>query len=69
MIDTLAKANRSVLMAQWGEVAEEHGGDVFGWWPWAERDGRFRVCVVGGENGEITPAYIKNSRHIISYFI
>ena len=32
VIDTLAEANGSVLAAQWGEAAEEHGGDVVGVW-------------------------------------
>ena len=30
VIDTLAKTNGLVLTAQWGDVAEEHGGDVGG---------------------------------------
>jgi hypothetical protein len=28
VIDTLDEANGSVLVAQWGEAAKEHGGDV-----------------------------------------
>ena len=43
VIDTLAEANGSVLAAQWGEAAKEHGGDVFGWWPRAEMEVP-RVC-------------------------
>ena len=57
-IDTLTEANRSVLAAQCGEAAKEHGGDVFGWWTWRRWE-VLRVDV-GGENGEITPTYIKN---------
>jgi hypothetical protein len=53
VIDTLAEANGSVLAAQWGEAAKEHGCDVLGWWLWAEMGGS--AYVWWGKNGEITP--------------
>jgi hypothetical protein len=45
VIDTLAEANGSVLAAQWGEVAKEHGGDVGGGGVWVEME----VLLVCGE--------------------
>ena len=46
-IDTLAEASGAVLAAKWGEAAEEHGGDVFGWWcVVCGQRWRFRVWVV-----------------------
>jgi hypothetical protein len=43
VIGTLAEANGSVLAAQWGEAAEEHGCDVVGGGVWAEMGGS--TCV------------------------
>ena len=37
-MDTLTKANGLVSAAQWGEAAEEHGGDVGGGGVWAEME-------------------------------
>jgi hypothetical protein len=55
-IDTLAEASGAVLAAKWGEAAEEHGGDVFGWWC-VGRDGGSACAWSGREfQGEITPA-------------
>ena len=57
MIDTLTKANRLVLAAQWGEAAnmEVMLVVVVCGWRW-----RFRVCVVDGKNEEITRVYKKS---------
>jgi hypothetical protein len=38
-LDGLAKANGAVLAMPREEAAEEHGGDVLGWWPLAEMGG------------------------------
>ena len=38
-IDGLAEANGAVLATPREEATEEHGGDVFGWWLWAEIGG------------------------------
>jgi hypothetical protein len=40
-IDRLAEANGAVLATPWEDAAKEHGGDVFGWWPWAVRGVRW----------------------------
>ena len=44
-IDGLVEANGEVLATPREETAQEHGGDVFGWWPWAEMGGS--VCGRG----------------------
>jgi hypothetical protein len=38
-INGLAEANKAVLAIPREEAAEEHGGDVLGWWPQAEMGG------------------------------
>ena len=44
-IDGLAEANGAVLATLWEEATEEHGGDVFGGWPWAEMGDSANKCV------------------------
>ena len=71
MIDTLAKANGSVLAAQWGRRPRNMeamflGGGVG---VWAEMEVP-RVVGEVARMGKSPPRELKNiSRHIISYFI
>ena len=64
VIDTLAESNGAVLATPHEEATKEHGGDVFGWWPWRRWE-VLRVDV-GDENGEITPRV--NKKYFPSYY-
>jgi hypothetical protein len=54
VLDTLAKANGSVLAAQWGEAAKEHGGGVGVGGVWVEMEVP-RVCGEVARMGKSPP--------------